>query len=113
MIEYKVDKVIYSEAFRREVYEVVSQIPFGKVTTYGTIAYLLGMPQCSRMVGRALKEVPHGTTIPCHRVVNSVGRLVPGWAEQKQRLAAEGVSLKANGCINLKEYMWRTEDVLV
>ena len=58
MKDYKVDKESFSESFRKEVYEVVSQIPVGKVSTYGGIALLLGAPQCSRMVGRALKEVP-------------------------------------------------------
>lgn len=80
MKDYKVDKESFSESFRKEVYEVVSQIPVGKVSTYGGIALLLGVPQCSRMVGRALKEVPDELSIPCHRVVNSAGRLVPvGW----------------------------------
>ena len=75
MKDYKVDKESFSESFRKEVYEVVSQIPVGKVSTYGGIALLLGAPQCSRMVGRALKEVPDELSIPCHRVVNSTGRL--------------------------------------
>lgn len=58
MKDYKVDKESFSDSFRKEVYEVISQIPVGKVSTYGGIALLLGVPQCSRMVGRALKEVP-------------------------------------------------------
>ncbi len=110
MKDYKVDKESFSESFRKEVYEVVSQIPVGKVSTYGGIALLLGVPQCSRMVGRALKEVPDELSIPCHRVVNSAGRLVPGWVEQKQLLLAEEVSLKANGCVNLKEHLWHVDD---
>ena len=65
MKDYKVDKESFSESFRKEVYEVVSQIPVGKVSTYGGIALLLGAPQCSRMVGRALKEVPDELSIPC------------------------------------------------
>ena len=64
MKDYKVDKESFSESFRKEVYEVVSQIPVGKVSTYGGIALLLGAPQCSRMVGRALKEVPDELSIP-------------------------------------------------
>lgn len=80
MKDYKVDKESFSESFRKEVYEVVSQIPVGKVSTYGGIALLLGAPQCSRMVGRALKEVPDELSIPCHRVVNSTEGWCPvGW----------------------------------
>ncbi len=44
MKDYKVDKESFSESFRKEVYEVVSQIPVGKVSTYGGIALLLGAP---------------------------------------------------------------------
>lgn len=110
MKDYKVDKESFSDTFRKEVYEVVAQIPVGKVSTYGGIALLLGAPQCSRMVGRALKEVPDGLLIPCHRVVNSAGRLVPGWAEQKQLLQAEGISFKANGCVYLKEHLWQADE---
>lgn len=47
-----------SDAFCREVYGVVRDVPAGKVISYGEIASLLGKPQCSRMVGRALKQVP-------------------------------------------------------
>lgn len=110
MKDYKVDKESFSESFRKEVYEVVSQIPVGKVSTYGGIALLLGVPQCSRMVGCALKEVPDELSIPCHRVVNTAGRLVPGWVEQKQLLLAEEVSFKANGCVNLKEHLWHVDE---
>ena len=106
MKDYKVNKESFSDSFRREVYEVVSQIPTGKVATYGMIASLLGAPQCSRMVGRALKEVPEELNIPCHRVVNASGRLVPGWEEQRQLLLVEGIIVKDNGCVNLKKNLW-------
>ena len=51
MKDYKVDKASLSETFCREVYQVVCEIPLGKVSTYGSIAALLGMPRCTRMVG--------------------------------------------------------------
>ena len=50
MKDYKVDKAKFSVSFCQEVYQVVCDIPVGKVSTYGEIAALLGMPQCSRMV---------------------------------------------------------------
>ena len=55
MKDYKVGKETMSDAFCREVYAVVRDIPAGKVISYGEIAALLGKPQCSRMVGRSLK----------------------------------------------------------
>ena len=67
MKDYKVDKASLSASFCQEVYQVVREIPVGKVSTYGGIAALLGMPQCSRMVGRALKQIPDDLSAPCHR----------------------------------------------
>ena len=58
MRDYKVNKEAISESFCAEVYEIVRSVPVGRVTTYGEIAALLGKPQCSRMVGKALKQVP-------------------------------------------------------
>ena len=94
MKDYKENKSNLSETFCNEVYSVVREIPAGSVTTYGDIAALLGMPQYSRMVGRALRQVPAGLNLPCHRVVNAIGRLVPGWDEQRRLLDAEGVSFR-------------------
>lgn len=98
-----------NEKFYEEVYQVIAEIPVGKVTTYGEIAKLLGRPQNSRMVGRALKQVPTDLSLPCHRVVNAQGRLVPGWTEQKQLLLAEGVTFKNNGEADLKRNRWEWE----
>ena len=50
----------------------MAAIPPGRVVTYGQIAYLVGRPQCSRMVGHAMHDVPDGMCLPCHRVVNSL-----------------------------------------
>ena len=44
--------------FLQDVYSVVAAIPTGCVVTYGQIAYLVGRPQCSRMVGQAMHNVP-------------------------------------------------------
>lgn len=110
MKDYKVSKASFSDDFRREVYEVVKAIPQGRVSTYGDIAALLGLPQCSRMVGRALKQVPDDLSVPCHRVVNASGRLVPGWTDQKNLLQAEGILFKTNGCVNLKACLWKLSE---
>ena len=90
--------------FFSQVYEIVAAIPRGKVATYGQIAWMLGMPNRSRMVGQAMHWAPDG--LPCHRVVNSTGRLAPGWTEQRSLLLAEGVALKANGCVDLRRCRW-------
>ena len=83
------------ENFDAEVYAVVAEIPAGRVVSYKQIA---------RLVGRALAEAPAG--LPCHRVVNSAGRTVPGWTRQRELLEAEGVRFKANGCADLARCGW-------
>ena len=93
-------------AFSQEVYSVVAAIPVGRVVTYGQIAYLIGKPQCSRMVGQAMHNIPAELNLPCHRVVNSQGRLAPFWEEQRGLLEQEGVFFKGNGCVDLKQSGW-------
>lgn len=111
MKDYKQNRTAFSEDFCHDVYAVVKEIPVGKVTTYGGIAALLGLPQCSRLVGRALKQVPSGLALPCHRVVNAAGRLTPGWDEQRGLLAAEGVCFRTNGCVDMRQCLWNQEGV--
>lgn len=111
MKDYKVAKETLSAAFCREVYSVVSLIPKGRVTTYGEIAALIGKPQCSRMVGKALKQVPDELNLPCHRVVNAQGRLTPGWEEQAVLLQSEGVCVKQNGCVDITRFRWNYRPV--
>lgn len=92
------------ENFDAEVYAVVAEIPAGRVVSYKQIARLVGMPDHARHVGRALAEAPAG--LPCHRVVNSAGRTVPGWTRQRELLEAEGVRFKTNGCADLARCGW-------
>lgn len=90
------------ESFYSKVYKIVESIPKGNVMTYGQIAFLIGKPNYSRMVGKALKV--SSENIPSHRVVNSQGRLVPSWKEQKDILLKEGIKFKQNGCVDLKQF---------
>lgn len=93
--------------FYQEVYSVVREIPAGNVVTYKQIAFLTGYAQYSRMVGQALAAAPEGAGVPCHRVVNSCGRLAPMWTEQRGLLEAEGVLFKENGCVDMKRCQWK------
>ena len=89
------------------VLALVDSIPSGRVATYGQIARLIGRPKNARLVGKILSQSElYGGKHPCHRVVNAAGRLAPGWEEQAHLLWAEGVDLKANGCVDLKCYQW-------
>lgn len=96
------------EELRKTVYEIVSQIPRGKVLTYGAIALLAGYPNHSRLVGRIMRDAPDGQ-LPCHRVVSASGRLAPHFPTQASLLAAEGVRLSPSGKVPLKTYLWQID----
>lgn len=95
-----------ADAFKQEVYAVVASIPYGKVLTYGQVAWLVGRPKHSRMVGHVLRSASSALHLPCHRVVNSQGRTVPHWTEQADLLKAEGVVFRRNGCVDMKLCNW-------
>lgn len=100
------------------IYTVVAAIPAGMVMSYGEVARRAGLGRAARLVGRALAECP--PDVPWHRVVNAAGRIsLPAGsaaaAEQRQRLAAEGVLLRAgrvepghraDPCAVLDELLW-------
>lgn len=96
-----------TDRFYAEVYDVVRQIPPGHVLSYGRIAELIGWPNHSRLVGRAMHDAPLTLGLPYHRVVNSAGRTVPGWHQQAILLMSEGVRIKANGCVDMKAHEWQ------
>ncbi len=98
-----------SDFFER-VWEVVAQIPDGKVTTYGHIAEHLGMKSAARTVGWAM-QAAKGTWLPCHRVVNRFGGLsgarhFGGPHIMEDLLRNEGVTFDDDGCVVLEKHLW-------
>ncbi len=78
----------------RRIVDVIRALGEGEVVTYGDIAADAGYPKMSRLVGRILAVTEED--VPWWRVVNSVGRLVPGHErEQTALLKAEGVTVLA------------------
>ena len=98
--------MVETEALIYEILSVVDEIPAGRVATYGQLARLIGREKNARLVGHVLSRSGYYGDYPCHRVVNHAGRPAPGWAEQASLLAAEGVPLKSNGCVDLRLYQW-------
>lgn len=96
----------------RRIYAVVRRIPRGRITSYGQVARLAGLPGRARQVGYAMYALPKGTDVPWHRVVNAAGavsrRRVPG-AELSQRilLEREGVRFGPGGRISLEKFGWK------
>lgn len=90
------------------IYLTVSNIPCGKVATYGDVAKQIGMPRGSRVVGYALHVNPSPIVIPCHRVVNRYGELSGSFAfggadAQSELLKREGVEV-INNKVDLNKY---------
>lgn len=97
----------------QRIWARVREIPPGSVASYGQIAELAGIPRGARQVGYALRQLPNGTKVPWHRVVNASGGISlpadsPGFKEQKRRLADEGVVVIA-GKVRLREYRWEPD----
>lgn len=83
-------------AFQRSVWDELSNIPFGKSTSYAQHAQKLGNPKALRAVGSAIGKNPISIIVPCHRVIGSSGAIT-GYAGGLQRkrflLALEGINL--------------------
>ena len=97
---------VINEDLVYEILSVVEEIPEGKVASYGQIAKLIGRDKNARLVGKVLSMAEYYGDYPCHRVVNSAGRLAPGFLEQRQLLIEEGVEFKDNGCVNMKRFQY-------
>jgi methylated-DNA-protein-cysteine methyltransferase related protein len=97
-------------SFRDKVYDLMAQVPAGKVTTYGDLAGLAGHANASRIVGGIAHYGPEG--LPWHRLVNRFGGLAsafPGGREtQRQLLEAEGVTCTDHVVDNFEEIRWKS-----
>jgi len=102
-----------ADSFYSLVYQITSQVPAGRVTTYGRIAALAGSPRASRAVGYALSALKEENLqqIPWQRVINAQGR-ISGKGDllradlQKKLLEKEGIVFDENDVVNLALYLW-------
>jgi methylated-DNA-protein-cysteine methyltransferase related protein len=93
----------------KQVYELVSKIPKGRVLTYGSIAKEIGL-KTPRQVGWLLHRNDDPQNVPCHRVVFSDGSLSGNYAfggrdAQKKWLQSEGVVFKGEK-VDLQKCLW-------
>src|SRR5918997_2203156 len=90
-----------------DVYDIVAQIPEGKVTTYGDIARALGHPRASRLIGRILNNNPNPIATPCHRVIKSdgnIGGYAFGKLRKKELLKKEGLCFIGDSTAEFAKY---------
>jgi methylated-DNA-protein-cysteine methyltransferase-like protein len=102
--------------FNNQVWEIVRQVPPGRVTTYGQISKMIpppgDLPQRSydafgpRWVGGAMAACPED--VPWQRVINSQGKISPrpGLEEQRLLLEEEGVEFSASGKVDFARFGW-------
>jgi methylated-DNA-protein-cysteine methyltransferase related protein len=91
------------------VYQLVQQIPRGRVLTYGALAKALHLPGGARTAGRAMASTPSGQGIPWHRVVGERGKILirgPHAMLQKKLLESEGVKL-VESRVQLSLHTWK------
>ncbi|MEZ5198448.1 MAG: tRNA (guanosine(46)-N7)-methyltransferase TrmB [Bacteroidales bacterium] len=107
------------DSFFDRVYEVVKQIPYGKVTSYGAIANYLGSRGSARMVGWAM-NASHSSaeSIPAHRVVNRNGVLTGqhhfgGAGIMQQLLESENIKVADNTIVDFNRHFWDPSQSLI
>lgn len=95
------------------IYQIVRQIPKGRIATYGQVADLANLYGKARLVGYALYRVDTGLAdVPWHRVINDKGEISYSSRRhgadylQRSLLEQEGIIFSAEGKINLREYLW-------
>ncbi|MEX0721494.1 MAG: MGMT family protein [Balneolaceae bacterium] len=99
--------------FYLKVYEVVVQIPQGKVTSYGAISRYLGVESGARMVGYAMNNYRAynlGYEVPAHRVLNRLGQLTGrGHFEgdtMRERLEQENITFVEEYTVDMEKHFW-------
>lgn len=100
-----------NDNFFERVYEIVRQIPEGKVTSYGAIAKALGAARSARMVGWAMNASHNLEDVPAHRVVNRIGMLsgkhhFEGTNLMQQLLENEGIKIIDNQIVDFDTHFW-------
>ena len=98
-------------SFFKDVYKVVRKVPFGRVTSYGSIANYLGDPRGARVVGWAMNNSHNLKNFPAHRVVNRNGLLTgknhfKGTNLMEQLLINEGIKIKNDQIVNFDKFFW-------
>jgi methylated-DNA-protein-cysteine methyltransferase-like protein len=98
--------------FFEKVFEVARKVPYGRVTSYGSIAKFLGTAKSARMVGWAMNQT-HGLKdiVPAHRVVNRMGLLTGKHHfatenEMENLLKSEGIKVVNDKIIDFNKYFW-------
>lgn len=101
------------ETRMQRIRDTISDIPKGRVASYGQIADIAGIPCGARQVGYVLKALPDGHRVPWHRVIQASGRIAfesgsRPFREQTKRLLMEDVAV-IGGRIDMQKFRWQPD----
>ena len=95
--------------FSKKVYTLCKKIPKGRISTYKEIAKKLNK-KAYRAVGNSLNKNPYSPIVPCHRVINSNGKIggfAAGIKNKIKLLEREGVEVKNNKIVDFKKLLYK------
>jgi len=106
-------------SFKDLVIEIIKSIPYGRVTSYGTVATLAGSPRSAREVGYLLHSLTKKYNLPWQRVINKKGYISIRGNDvnmknlQKKLLKEESVEVSEEFMVDLKKYGWSGDEKTV
>ena len=109
----KQNKHLSDLSFNEQCYLLLKQIPKGRVTTYKAIAEALGT-KAYQAVGNAMNKNPNPINVPCHRVVNTDGRLggyAFGLEKKMALLTKEGLVVAEGRIVDFKNVFFNFQDL--
>jgi methylated-DNA-protein-cysteine methyltransferase-like protein len=102
--------IVYMKEPAMTIRWILSQIPYGKVCSYGGVAAMAGVPNGARTVARLLHSCSRVDQLPWWRVIRADGHIAlprgGGFEEQAARLAEEGISVDSRGFVDLDTSGW-------
>ncbi len=92
------------------VYKKLLRVPKGKITTYGELAKAVGMKNGQRVIGRIMNKNPFPVIVPCHRVVNSNGKIggyAYGQDVKNKMLTNEGIEIQNGKILDFEKRIYK------
>lgn len=96
------------EVLKGRIYEVVQQIPIGRVSTYGDVAAMVGGGIDAWTIGQALNKIPKDdeAAVPWQRVINAQGGISTRGLLQRKLLEDEGIAFDSKDRVDLRQFRW-------
>ncbi|GKS67219.1 hypothetical protein YTPLAS73_07660 [Nitrosarchaeum sp.] len=94
----------------KKIYKKLLEVPKGKITTYGELAKAVGLKNGQRVVGKIMNKNPYPVIIPCHRVINSDGKIggyAYGQEIKSNMLSKEGIKIQNGKILDLENSIYR------